>query len=160
MKASELKPGTEVAVMGGSSSWDLTTRKATRAAVVKDPAKGHVQVTLLEDANSGVGATSYGFSRRQAVKGDTIRVSTRQCWMPWRNLEARATNERVNHEQEESEAAALEQRLADLQHRVDQFAGEVDGAMAWGGLRHRDLTSHVRIPTEALVRLLDRAEGK
>lgn len=161
MKAAELKPGVEVAVTAGGASWDLRTKKATRAVVLKPPRAGHVEVRLLEDSNSGVGATGAGFGRRQAVNGDAIRVSTRQCWMLWGTLETRAANERENREREVRDQNARDDQLLALQHRVDQLAGEFDEQLGWAGYASRpDYTATVALPTAALEKLLDRAEGK
>lgn len=81
--------------------------------------------------------------------------------MPWSRLETRAENERKRAEEKAQVEGAREERLAGLQHRLDQFAGEVDDSIAWAGLRAlHQIEDHVRVPTEALEKLLDRAEGK
>lgn len=169
MKAAELTVGLEIAVTDGTSPYDQKTTKATRCKVLGPPQGGYVSVELLEDAKSRLGNRALWNQEGWKKKGDRHRAETRNCWMPWASLETRADNERrIEKEREESEAES-EERLAELQRRVDQFAGEVDGAMAWGRSRSvhrsvgigaipRDHEDTVRMPTEALEALLKAAE--
>lgn len=149
MKASEINVGEEVAVTSGTDSYSQTTLRATKARVEAKPKGGYVGITLLEDARWGLG-------RRKA--GERFPILTRYLWMPWATIEVRAENERRKQEEKDVEEKAREDRLAGLQTRLDQFAGEVDESLDWGGLRHLDVTAYVRIPTPALEALLDRAE--
>lgn len=151
MNASELTVGLEVAVVAGSGEYERSARRATKAQVVTTPSSGRVSVELLEDSKFGLG---------RAAKGERRSIKTVQAWMPWATFEVRMGNERAAEEVEQQEDDRREERLAKLQGRADQFAGEVDEAMAWGGLRHLDVEKFVRVPTKTLEKLLDRAEGK
>jgi hypothetical protein len=166
MKASELAVGTTVAVTDGVSKYDQRTNKATQCEVIGAPENGEVRVKLLEDAKSRMGNRRIWGQSGWMKEGDTTRVQTRACWMLWETLGVRAENERAAKETAEREEKETEDRLAELQRRTDQFAGEVDESLRWGGLRRSfDRTrageqEYVRIPTHALEALLDKAEGR
>lgn len=165
MKASELSVGAVVAVTDGASKYERRTSKATQCKVVTEPRSGYVGVELLEDAKTGLGNRRTWDQRGLAKQGERIRIKTICAWMPWETLGVRAENERAAKEVKDREERDSEDRLADLQRRTDQFAGEVDQSLRWSGTRTSynpiaNIEEHVRIPTKALERLLDKAEGK
>ena len=165
MKASELTVGTVVAVTDGVSKYDQRTDKATQAEVIEAPRAGYIRLKLLEDAHSRLGVRGVWEQRDYKKAGDTIRIQTRSCWMPWDRLNVRAENERAAKATKDREEKESEDRLAELQRRTDQFAGEVDESLRWGGIRtsysmNASHEEHIRIPTKALEALLDKAEGR
>lgn len=162
MKASELTVGAIVAVVDGSSKYDQRTNKATQCEVTGVPAKGHVTVKLLEDANSRLGQSIWNQEGWKKT-GDLVRINTRMAWMPWESLGIRALNERTKRQQKEREEADSEERLTELQRRTDEIASGTTNPLRWAGAASYNTISsveeYVRIPTEALEELLDRAEG-
>jgi len=160
VKASELKVGTIVAVTDGPGKYNQRTSQATQCKVVTEPKSGYVGMELLEDAKTGLGNRRLWSQTGMAKKGERVRVKTICAWMPWETLGVRAENERAAKERKDREEREQEDRLADLQRRTDQFAGEVDSTLRWGGSHYNAQEEYVRIPTPALKRLLDKAEGK
>jgi hypothetical protein len=162
MKASELKVGTVVAAVNGTGKWDQKEERVTKVEVAQAPSGGYCEVKLLEDAKTGLGVRSWT-SEGWKKAGETVRLKTRQLWMPWENFENRLRNMATAKEERESQLKAREDNLAELQRRIDQFAGEVDEPVRWAGRGYGhepEQESHVRVSTEALKRVLDRAEGK
>lgn len=168
MNAKELSMGSEIAVVASLAAFDKQTVRATKCEVVSKPTAGVVSVMLLEDARNRLGVSGYGRFQKENWKkaGATVRVKTSQCWMPWSNLETRASNERKQADEKAAVERAREERLAGLQQRLDQFAGEVDETIAWAGERHREgspdqkqIEKYVQVPTPALEALLNRAES-
>ena len=160
MKASELKVGIIVAVTDGPGKYAQRTSQASQCKVVTEPSSGYVGVELLEHAKTGLGNRRMWSQNGLAKKGERVRIKTICAWMPWETLGVRAENERAAKERKDREEQASEDRLADLQRRTDQFAGEVDKTLRWGGTHYNVQEEYVRIPTPALKALLDRAEGK
>jgi hypothetical protein len=160
VKASELKVGAIVAVTDGASKYERRTSKATQAKVVTAASSGYVGIELLEDAKTGLGNRRTWDQRGMAKKGDRVRIKTVCAWMPWETLGVRAENERAASEKKDREERESEDRLADLQRRTDQFAGDVNSVLRWGGSHYNIQEEYVRIPTTALKHLLDKAEGK
>lgn len=165
MKASELGVGTVVALVPGTSDHEQRNERATKVEVVGPPGNGRCEVKFLEDANSNIGRSILAGEEVKRA-GETMRVQTRLCWMPWASFETRVANMAAAKSQRDSEAQAREDKRAEIQRRIDQFAGEVDEPITWSGRGYSgnryetDQESHVRIPTEALEAILDKAEGK
>jgi hypothetical protein len=163
VKASELQVGTVVAVTDGASKYERKTRLATQCKVTREPRSGYVEVELLEDAKSGLGNRRTWSQEGLAKQGERVRIKTVCAWMPWDRLSVRAKNEKAAEEQKDREEKARADRLAELQRRTDQFAGEVDESISWSDTRFHPYSQgdqYVRLPTAALEALLDRAEGK
>lgn len=160
MKASELTVGLVAAATERTGRFDRSSKDVSKVEILAEPKSGHVRVKLLSLGARGFRDWKPGRSGLSAEVGEERRLPTRAIWMPWSNYETRLGNEAEQRKQKEDEDAWIERQCTDLQHRLDQFAGEVDERIQWDGYAHRPDLSTVKVPRRALEILLDRAEGK
>jgi hypothetical protein len=160
MNASEITVGQVVAATEGSGRYERSDKAVSKVEVLTPAKGGYVEVEFLEVGGRGFRRYSPTHGYVEVEAGQTRRIPTRSLWMDWSTYETRLANLKRQRDEKDAEQARIDAALADIQQRLDQFAGEVDEKVEWAGYRHQDLTTDVKVPKAALLALLDRAEGK